>query len=560
MPTGFAARRADSGARTNLVLASDFRVRSGIAAQLLVPLAACAGLAALVPGENPLDHALPLLAFLLACLGWVEHRSGAGALLVPYGAAALMFARLLIAEDHLRFLCYGGVFLLAFLRAVWPSFREGRIRTTDAAILVAILAVLTRALPWDPEVLLSIVVLVASAVGLCAAASRKGFLHTSSLLWIFAVLMAAPLAGNRTALFPLLAAAALLWLRGPSLFSFAFLVVVSLLAGKWGIPVLLAAVVSALWGERSVLRRGRVEAGAIVPVLSGIRVSFGALLRGFSFDPAAAAELSGTSSAFGCFALLLWAAALLVRQPVGLLYVVLGLSLLVLGSTAERGRLLLLPPLFFSFCFILLFPWSGAVTATFPLPVAIAAMAGLAAILLLPAIAGAGSLLRTVPVSLVAAAALGVMVISELPAAHWQSVGSLRVIRRGESVAMVVPGRTDEVRVVLSGGNIASLPAGVELGWLEVVDRQGMAFRTPLRVGDFADWGAGRRQHHFTSRGVSSRHPAGRIDGFVREAFLSGAGEIRVRKKDISAVQVTGGEALGARGRLNVESVEARRE
>ena len=128
-------------------------------------------------------------------------------------------------------------------------------------------------------------------------------------------------------------------------------------------------------------------------------------------------------------------------------------------------------------------------------------------------------------------------------------------IARGESVTIPLPSGVDIVRLEMSGGNVAGLPAGVVVGRVRVDD----GAPREVRTGDIADWGARRREHFLSADNPQPLEPAGPVFGRGREAFLSGAGLVRIEANGGRSLTIEAMPGIGDDGRLLVASVEVRR-
>ena len=104
------------------------------------------------------------------------------------------------------------------------------------------------------------------------------------------------------------------------------------------------------------------------------------------------------------------------------------------------------------------------------------------------------------------------------PAAE-HTAQSIIAIPPGESLTLEVP--REAGTVVLSGANVADLPRGTAIG---TIDPGGV----PVRIGDVSDWGAMRREHVHRSRNGVPRDPAGRLRGYGYNAWVDGAGRVRL--------------------------------
>ena len=101
----------------------------------------------------------------------------------------------------------------------------------------------------------------------------------------------------------------------------------------------------------------------------------------------------------------------------------------------------------------------------------------------------------------------------------------------------------DARAVILSAANVSRLKPGTVVGSIN---------NAPLRIGDVADWGFLRREHHHASRNRIPNNPAGEVRDYGHAAWIDGAARFPVR----GSVVVTASRALPANARLQIESFE----
>jgi hypothetical protein len=99
-----------------------------------------------------------------------------------------------------------------------------------------------------------------------------------------------------------------------------------------------------------------------------------------------------------------------------------------------------------------------------------------------------------VPVPLISALLLAsgaVVSLAALPVPHRVEVGG-RSLAPGESAVLAAPASPGDLRLVLSGANVAGLPAATPFATVEILDREGRGSRRGVELREVADWGAFR--------------------------------------------------------------------
>lgn len=116
----------------------------------------------------------------------------------------------------------------------------------------------------------------------------------------------------------------------------------------------------------------------------------------------------------------------------------------------------------------------------------------------------------------------------------------------GESVVIDVPAGARSL--VLSAANASQLRAGTVMGRIEQA-------RTPIVIGDLADWGAMRREQYWSSRNPLPLRPAGRVHDYGQAAWIDGAGHFEVPPNS-GTIRVTADRRLPRDTRLQIDGYE----
>ena len=113
------------------------------------------------------------------------------------------------------------------------------------------------------------------------------------------------------------------------------------------------------------------------------------------------------------------------------------------------------------------------------------------------------------------------------------------------TLTLDVPPRTRAL--IVSGANVAHLGRGARLGRIEPggID---------IRIGDASDWGYLRRAAFYDARNPLPRDPAGKIRDYGYDAWIDGAG--RVRLPDARTIHIVADAALPRGASLQVEGFE----
>jgi hypothetical protein len=296
-------------------------------------------------------------------------------------------------------------------------------------------------------------------------------------------------------------------------------------------------------------REGATGMAAILP-LGGV---IEPLLRPLLILPGAAIRLVSASRAVQWSAVILLVVASFAGRTFDtVLYLLAAVVLVWLSprqSEAEPGAEL---PLVFGM--LLLIGWSGVFAASFPLPVALGAVA------LIGILSAAQSARRLPP--LAGAAIAGLVVVAAaflIPPAPDQRWHLDRTLAAGESTGIDLGGAYQVATVTATVANLPLARGGEQVGQIDYVTADGRAWRRPLVIGQVADWGSFRPEILRITRNPIPRYPAGAIEGVGRQSYPGGSGTIELSAATpIRAVRITASEQLGAGQTVIVERVEAR--
>jgi hypothetical protein len=286
-------------------------------------------------------------------------------------------------------------------------------------------------------------------------------------------------------------------------------------------------------------------------MLSGMSV---AALAALATAPEAWAGARRAGTAAAVTAALLAAGALVVQPSLAIVYAVAAIACLVCVGRDQRGSLTLLA---FAVVMSGLTAWSGVISGSFPLPLPLGVILTMAATTAVVAF-GSEKQGRLASVASALAAGLAALVVMLHPALEpaRENVATDLRIARGDSVSVALPAGSKRVRISISGGNVAALKGGAVIG-LARLEPGGES--RELRIGDFADWGARRRAHFLSADNPRPLEPAGPVLGSGREAFLSGAGVVRLDVSGARRLTIEALPSIGDEGRLLVARVEVER-
>jgi hypothetical protein len=251
-------------------------------------------------------------------------------------------------------------------------------------------------------------------------------------------------------------------------------------------------------------------------------------------------------------ALVLFAAAAVVRYSLAALYVLAGAALLV-PLAARWSPVATRVVLVFAVMVLALWPWSGAVAPLLPLPVAGTAIAGIA---LLAASGRAATIAGTSLLVMAPPLFFGMK-----GAGDQQPTVIGVALESSRSVDVEVPPHVRIVVLRISGANMPRMRPGRVVGEIDATDRAGHRAARVLRIGDVADWGFMRREQFFFSKNVPPRNASGDVRNYGNVSFLYGAGRIPIRFAAAPVrLRVVAANDLPVDARLQVETVEYRTE
>ena len=503
---------------------------------------------------TPVDRALPFIASLITILAIASRRFGE---LVLVSIPVLLSIAIGVGEERIRLLGYGltlaGAVVAAFLGLAERGARE--IDGWRAVAFVIALAALLRGIPLSMSLLLPLGVVLAGIAALTVALGFGADTHPPTrvpgarcapLPLIVAVAIATPLTPLRATLFPLLLAVLVLVIRSRSLVAVAGAVVIALMAGTWALLLVAVTVIPAFLP----LPYSR-PAGNLV-TLPVFRFGAAALARVFAFAPSVIhdAKSAGVSSILS--AIVLAIAASLVRPGVALLYLIAAAVLLVPIATSEIRSRLATPSLVFALLWVILFAWSGAIAPAFPLPVALITVLIISAMTLIPSVDAAVRISGAI-----AAVAFVALVFFGFPRGRFQVVE--RGAAPGEAVTVLPESNHGKVGLVLSGTNLADFGPATVVGRIEIADARGRGYRRELTMRDFADWGAFRGTHFFTTQNAVPADFAPLLRGFGNQAFLGGLGRVTLElTQPVETITLSADPGLPPNARLEIHHLELR--
>jgi hypothetical protein len=553
------------------IRAASAPVLAGVAGVL-----SCALVVPILGSATPVDRALPLVAVLITILAVACRRF---AELVLVAIPILLSIAIGVGEERVRLLAYGltiaGAVVAAFLGLAERGNRE--IDGWRAVTFVIALTALLRGIPVSLPALPGLGVILAGIASLTVAlgsyrrdaqsasdtlvvggatshpttgvpdalcASLRVSAHVLPLM--IAVAVATPMTPLRATLFPVLLAVLLLVSRSRSIAAIAGAVVIALLAGTWALLLVTVSVVPVLLPFPRSHRDGNFVA------LPALRFGAAGLARVFAFAPSVIHDaISGRATA-SLSAIVLWIVAIVVRPGVGLLYLVAAAVLLLPIATTEIRSRLATPSLVFALLWVVLFAWSGAIAPVFPLPVALIAVLVISAVTLIPSMDAAVRLSGAI-----AAAAFVAFVFLVPPRGRFQVVE--RGAAPGEAVTVVPEHNGGRVGLVISGTNLADFGPGTLVGRIEIADARGRGYRRDLTMRDFADWGAFRGTHFFTTQNSVPTDFAPLLRGFGNQAFLGGLGRVALDlSQPVETITLSADPGLPPNARLEIHHLELR--
>lgn len=491
------------------------------------------------PEATAVDARLPLIAGVVAVLMYAT--VGPGRRLAEVLPLLLVVAAVGIASDPLRLLAYGVITSAAFALAVSSRLDEGRLALFDATLLLAAFLLLLLGIPQFDFAVRSVLLAVGSGV-LLWAGSRDASVTPAWLSLVAVAAAVTPVVPGRASLFPLLLALGLraIWSRSLPLAIPA--IVLGIVIGPW---------TAAVWGAIVIAlvlkRRPDAEHAVAVPGAPGGMVT--ALLPPVAMFPGALLAFARIDIPLFAAAAVLAAGALLTRPAVGLLHGI-ALVALLLAPREERAPAAGVITAALAAGAVALVPWSGAL---YPFLVFWPAPATLVATVL--ALAAFAALVRSSAAISILCAAASVLALLFAPAPLTREPVE-RSIARGEET-FIKPGRlAPRVDVILSGAGMATVGPDMRIGTVTALEPSGRAFTREIFGRDLADWAAFRRDQRFGSRNAIPLRPAPRLAGFGHDAFLTGAGAIRMQGEDgITLLQFTADHALPEGARLQIDAI-----
>lgn len=529
--------------------------------RLVAPLAACVAAVAWIsiqaPSENFVDRALPLYAAAMAVIALLEGRRFGDAPLA-FALPLLAVVRLGVFDENLRILLYGVLLAaVALTFAARALVRFERVSTGEGLVLTGVVVAAMKLVPFGLNLAIAQLVVIAGVLLLGLSLVRRDGFGAGALAVCAAVGFVTPLDPLKAALFPVVLAAVLVALRGPSPFSLLALVASAALAGRWAWPLAALVLGVLLLEELTAPMRSRREAGsalALAPM--GVLPLATGSLAAATFAPERLVLLSDVAMRSRLAAIALGAAGLAMRPSLGALYMIAALAILLTedpratgGARQGKGE----PPVVaavFVAAMLALVGYSGAVASRFPLPLPIAAtvMVAVVALAAFPA--------RRWPAVAVALSSLALVLAVTISSigVRGESIEVRAALARGEVLerALKVPG---EIRVELAGGNLNGLEPGTPVASVEVFDREGRVERREVVIGEVADWGFGRPGHYFAARNEWPRLTGAKVAEYGNEAFFGGSGTIALAMRNAVAVRVTAASSLPPGGRINVDSI-----
>jgi hypothetical protein len=491
-----------------------------------------------------------------------------------FGIPSLMFA-LLVLRGERPVLLAAGLVLAAVLAASARRWSDGGTLPAWKATLLLLAGLAPAvALPPGTDGLAAAAIAGGGAIAIVYASATGGRAGVDAVMVAYCVAMVAPAAPLQASLFPLVVASLVVALRRPGPFTAGGFVLLVLAAGKWYLPLLLAAGAGFAARRLRGVRANGVESRAVaLPFLSGIPAAPIAVLA-VAPDAWLRATRAGTAAAVTAIALA--GGSLLVQPSLGTIYALTAIACLLLPEARRDGRW---SPALAAFVLAMtgLTGWSGVAAAAFPLPVPliVVVLLGLAA-----AIGGSSAGVRRssdddaesptdagwtwrgfasrpgAAGAIVAGLAAAVVLLHPASRpAHAVIAADVRV-PAGQSAVIDLPAGAGVVRLKLSGGNVVGLKGGTVVG---IVRAEPSGLTHELRIGDFADWGAGRDEHWLSADNPRPLVTGGAILQEGRNAFLSGTGIVTLQAAGASRLTIEALPALGERGRLLVDAVEVER-
>ncbi|HXI14678.1 MAG TPA: hypothetical protein VNM92_18825 [Thermoanaerobaculia bacterium] len=504
--------------------------------------------------STPVDHFLPVISLVVVCASWSARHHSHGSWIV-LGAPLLSVAAVILRDETLRLASFGAVCAIAIAVAIAMSAHSrpeagGRssavapdetgmgLDSQQAVTLLLLAAVPLRFVPLERATAPAALIICGGLIALLFELLRgpaHQLVHLAAAMIVAAVTPDLPM---KLSLFPIHLALLVRLSRTGSIASAVLSLGVALACGKWALMQwLIVALIS--WSTQVVSGHGTPSFSLMkLPVAPTWTLRF--------------AELARTMTGHGplIISLLFFTSAFFLRPALSLLFVLAGIVFAVSGA-ALPSRSTTSPLLALALSMVALFPWSGALAATFPLPVPLSALILLAALLFL---AHAGTAM---------AAILGMLLLlasywALAPAHPAYPVGV--TLKPGETFNLPPEAEARTISLIVSGSNIAQLGRHSPLARIEVLDRRGNAYRRDLAIGDASDWAAYRRDVFFLTRNPVPADSSNRVEGYGRSAFLRGAGRLAIRlPQEIAMIRVTASRTLPANATIQLDAIEYRK-
>ena len=500
------------------------------------------------------DLALPLWV-LLATLPAVGLPARTGAQLA-FTVPVLLAIAIMVPAAPLRHLGYGAVIGAAFLIGIAATTASGRIPLRYSIRLVVI-AASARLFPFDGRAAAGLLVVLVGTLLVvrwssepaetpASETARDRAPRSAAVPLVFlclALVLVAPIAPLRAALFVPAFAAAMLFLLEGSIVAVAVAVLLAIFVGKWAIAAVAIVGIARFAGSWIRVREG--SSAVAFPTWGSLRAASGALV----FWPGAPLAFGRASVPERVAVAGLLALSILARPAPAML---LALSaVILLGRRAgDAGTRLSIVTGGFAFALLALLPTSGAIGPAFPTlldwPLALVLVVSASVALFLPPRIGA-VLAAAIPIVILAAVDLGPR--------HVQPVG--QSAGAGARLVLAPPFATERIQLAISAVNASGLRDGVVVGALYVMDREGNAWKREIRIGEIADWAAFREGDFFRTLNRRPSQPGGVVVGAGRESFLRGEGMIPIRiPAAIRRIELAVAEDLPREVRLHLDRIE----
>ena len=506
--------------------------------------------------RTPIDDGLVLIAGVLGVCAWLCRESGGGGVIAT-SIPLVLGISVSTPDERVRLLGYGIVLAATVFAAVALLLRNGRLDPARATVIAAACAAVLKLLPLSDLTISNLIVVAGVALFAASLFSKRESVPPVLLAVVLLVAAATPIHPVRASLFPLVLAALVWWLRSPSHLGAILALGAGFAAGKWAFLLVAVPLVSETIVSRSNRREGVVSTLSTIPFRfqkAGLAVA----LRSILVVPGAVPALARASSSTMVAALVMIGIGVTLRPWLATAWM-LGAIVVILSRAALGGR----DPfgqvtVVITLAVLILFSWSGVIVSFFPLPVstpavvAVVLIASFPAVIPLPRIGG-----------VVVASAFFVLAggLGTFTTEGWTDGERVEArVGAGESVAIAAPAGHRAVDLLLTGINLVDASAGVEIASVEILGRDGRAWRRPVWIGDVADWGAFRPGTGFATWNPVPRRHTGIPEGYAASSWIRGGGFVRVAiEGEIAIVVVAGSGELGQTGGVVVERVRFER-